>query len=58
LFNIAVDPFEQRNLAAEHPEKVSALRARLDAYARQAVPPKAAPRPADFVSPKVWGEFK
>lgn len=58
LFNLAEDPFEQRNLATQYPEKVSDLRARLDAYARQAVPPKAAPRPADFVSPKVWGDFK
>jgi arylsulfatase A-like enzyme len=58
LFNLAEDPYEQRNLAAQHPEKVNALRARLDAYARQAVPPKAAPKAADFVAPKVWGEFK
>jgi hypothetical protein len=35
---------------------VKELRARYDAYARQAVPPKSRPMPADFQSPKVWGE--
>lgn len=56
LFNLAEDPYERKNLAAEHPEKVKELRARLDAFAREAVPPKAAPMAADFKSPKIWGE--
>jgi arylsulfatase A-like enzyme len=56
LFNLAADPSESKNLAAERPEKVRELRARYDEYARQAVPPKSRPRSPDFRSPKVWGE--
>jgi arylsulfatase A-like enzyme len=56
LFDLKVDPFEKTNLADKHPEKVKELRAKLDAFAKQAVAPKAKPRPADFVVPKVWGE--
>jgi arylsulfatase A-like enzyme len=56
LFNLANDPFEKTNLAEREPERVRELRGRLDAYARQAAPPKAAPKANDFKSPKVWGE--
>ena len=56
LFDLKADPFEKTNLADKHPEKVTELRAKLDAFARQAVPPKSRPKPADFVVPKVWGE--
>jgi arylsulfatase A-like enzyme len=56
LFNLADDLSETKNLAAEHPDKVRDLRARLDRYAKEAVPPKSAPKAADFVTPKVWGE--
>ena len=56
LFNLKDDPFEKKDQAAEKPEKVKELRVRLDAYARQAVPPKGGPKPKSFVSPKVWGE--
>lgn len=56
LFNIANDPYEKTNLAAQQPDKVKELRARLDAYAKATVPPKSAPKTADFKSPKVWGE--
>jgi arylsulfatase A-like enzyme len=56
LFNLARDPYEKANLAAQEPDRVRELRARLEAYARQAAPPKAAPRPKGFQSPKVWGE--
>jgi len=56
LFNLQDDPFEKRDLAAGHPETLKELRERLDAYARQAVPPKSAPREKGFVVPKVWGE--
>jgi len=56
LFNLAADPSEKMNVAAQHPERVRELRGRLDAYARQAVPPKARPKAADFKSPKIWGE--
>jgi hypothetical protein len=43
-------------VADRHADRVKELRARLDEYAKQAVPPKARPRPKDFVVPKVWGE--
>jgi arylsulfatase A-like enzyme len=56
LFNLTADPSEKTNLAAQEPDRVRELRARLDAYARQAVPPKAAPKRKGFQSPKVWGE--
>jgi len=56
LFNLAEDPNEKTNLAAGQPEKVAELRARLDAYAAQALSPKSKPDPKNFVAPKVWGE--
>lgn len=57
LFNLSDDPSERTNLAAQQPDRVRELRARLDSYARQAVPPKSAPKGKKFQSPKVWGEF-
>jgi arylsulfatase A-like enzyme len=39
LFNLAQDPFEKNNVAASFPEKVQELSARLDIYAKEAVPP-------------------
>ena len=56
LFNLAEDPNEKRDLAAKHPEKVAELRARYDALAAQAVPPRAAPKAPGFRSPRVWGQ--
>jgi arylsulfatase A-like enzyme len=56
LFNLADDPYERKDLAAANPQKVAELRARYDALARQAVPPKSAPKPPTFRSPRVWGE--
>lgn len=56
LFNLADDPHEKTNVAAQHPDKVKELRTRLDAFAKEAVPPKSAPKAANFQSPKVWGE--
>lgn len=56
LFNLAQDLSEKNNLAAANPGKVKELRARYDALARQAVASRQAPKPADFKSPKVWGE--
>jgi arylsulfatase A-like enzyme len=56
LFNLAEDISEQKNLADKHPDKVKELRARLEAFAKQAVAPKSAPKAANFQSPKVWGE--
>ncbi len=56
LFDLKADPYEKTNLADRHPDKVKELRARYDAYAKEAVPPKNKPKPKGFVSPKVWGE--
>lgn len=56
LFDLKNDPYEKTNLADKQPDRVNELRGRLDTFARQAVPPKARPKPKDFVSPKVWGE--
>ncbi len=56
LFNLAEDLSEKTNLADRFPDRVKELRARLDGYARQAVPPKTKPKPKGFQSPKVWGE--
>jgi arylsulfatase A-like enzyme len=56
LFNIAADPFEKTDLARAKPDKVAELRGRYDSLAREALPPKSAPRPPGFQSPRVWGE--
>lgn len=56
LFNLATDPSEKTNLAAQQPEKVAELKARLEELAAQAVPPKSKPMPKGFVVPKVWGQ--
>jgi arylsulfatase A-like enzyme len=56
LFDVAQDPAEQVDVAAEHPETVKALRARYDAFARAAAPRKTSPTPEHFASPAVWGE--
>jgi arylsulfatase A-like enzyme len=57
LFHIAADPFEKNNLAGEEPARVKELRALYDRMAGEAVPPQSTPRPPDFKTPKVWGEF-
>ena len=57
LFNLADDPAESRNLAAQHPDRVRELTARYEAYARQAVPLVGGDAPAGFKVPAVWGEF-
>jgi arylsulfatase A-like enzyme len=56
LFDLTQDPYEKRNLAGQHPEKVRELRMRYDALANQAVTPQVAPVAPGFRSPKVWGE--
>jgi arylsulfatase A-like enzyme len=56
LFNLADDPYEKTNLAGKEPARVKDLQTRLAAYAKSALPPKAAPQPAGFQVPKVWGE--
>ncbi len=56
LFHLAEDRSEKTNLAERHPEKVQELKARYDALAAQATPPRNAPKARDFKTPKVWGE--
>ena len=56
LFNLAQDLSEKHNLAAENPEKVKELRARYDAFAKQAAKPGNQPKPPGYNAPKVWGE--
>jgi arylsulfatase A-like enzyme len=56
LFHLAVDPYETTNLAEKYPAKVTELKARLNEFAKEAVPPKARPKAPDFQSPSVWGE--
>jgi arylsulfatase A-like enzyme len=56
LFNLKDDPYERSNLADQQPEKVQELLARLNAFAEEAVPPKATPEPKSYDVPKVWGE--
>lgn len=56
LFNLAEDPYEQNNLAAQRPEVVEQLRARLEAYRAAAVPPKAEDQPVNYKAPRVWGQ--
>jgi arylsulfatase A-like enzyme len=55
LFDLAADPGERRNVAEAHPGKVQELRARYQALADQAVPPKLKPKDPNFKTPKVWG---
>jgi arylsulfatase A-like enzyme len=57
LFDVRNDPNETKNLAGAQPEKVAELRAILEKYQAEAVPPKDKPRPANFQAPAVWGLF-
>ncbi|WP_428306552.1 arylsulfatase [Lacipirellula sp.] len=57
LFNLNDDPYEQKNLAAEHPERVAELRKLLLEFSDEAVPPQAMPRPAAYNAPAIWGDF-
>ena len=41
LYNLASDPYEKKNLAAEHPEKVAAMQARLNSLGAEAAKPLA-----------------
>jgi arylsulfatase A-like enzyme len=41
LFNLAEDPYEKTNLAAEHPDRVSAMQNRLNELGKQAAKPLA-----------------
>jgi arylsulfatase A-like enzyme len=45
LFNLEDDPYEKTDLAEKHPERVKDLLERLNAYAREAVPPRSKEKP-------------
>jgi arylsulfatase A-like enzyme len=47
LFNLRLDPHEDRNLAATEPERVATLRALLNTWNAQLMAPKWAPPPSD-----------
>jgi arylsulfatase A-like enzyme len=58
LFNLADDPGEKANLARQQPDKATELQARYEAWAKQAVSPKSAPKAAAFKPPTIWGEHE
>jgi arylsulfatase A-like enzyme len=41
LYNLANDPYETRNVAAEHPDKVAAMQARLNELGKESAKPLA-----------------
>ena len=41
LYNLAEDPYEKNNVAAAHPEKVAAMKARIEALGKEAAKPLA-----------------
>lgn len=57
LFNLADDPGEQRNRAADHPEILHDLKARYERYAAEAVPLLDGTVIEGGKAPAVWGEF-
>jgi arylsulfatase A-like enzyme len=56
LYNLADDPGEQHNLAAEKPDILRELRERYDIIARTATPPLLDNKPTNFKIPRVWGQ--
>ncbi len=56
LYNLADDPSEKHDLAAEKPDILHDLRTRYDAIAHSAAPPLLDNRPAGFKVPRVWGQ--
>ena len=56
LFNLATDVGEKTNMANAEPKITEQLRARYAAFAKEAAPPKARPKPRGFKSPRVWGQ--
>jgi arylsulfatase A-like enzyme len=57
LFDLAADPTESRDLAAQRPDVVRELKGRYDAYAAQAVPLLDGTVIDGGKTPAVWGEF-
>ncbi len=55
LFDLAKDPGEQHDLSAKHPEKVAALKARIEALSREAVKPLILDEAVGAVKPALFG---
>jgi arylsulfatase A-like enzyme len=57
LYHVALDPLESTDLAPQLPDRVGELKARLDEYRRQALPPQPwQPQlPPGYEVPEVWG---
>jgi arylsulfatase A-like enzyme len=58
LFDLDNDLSESKNVLASNQELAESLFQRWKDYQKQAVPPKVKPKPAGFVSPKIWGESR
>ena len=57
LFNLASDPSEKTNVAAENPKVVEELAAKYAKLQKDVRPSPATPKPKNYQAPKVWGEF-
>jgi arylsulfatase A-like enzyme len=55
LFDLATDPGEQHDLSAKHPEKVAALKTRIEALSREAVKPLILDEAIGAVKPALFG---
>jgi arylsulfatase A-like enzyme len=58
LFHIGEDPGERNDRSRDEPERMRAMRERLEALRREAAPPVLSPNvaPEGFRAPEVWGE--
>jgi arylsulfatase A-like enzyme/peroxiredoxin len=56
LFDLAADPYEEKNLAAQNSDVANKMLARWREYQKEAVPIKIRPKPKAFVTPKIWGD--
>jgi arylsulfatase A-like enzyme len=56
LFDLAQDPSEAHDLAAQQPERVATLRAQLDALDAESVPARFTRKPREVQAPSVWGD--
>lgn len=57
LFNLANDVSEKNNVAEANPDRVKDLLTRFKRYQAEAAEPLTSPKPKNFKSPAVWGQF-
>jgi arylsulfatase A-like enzyme len=59
LFNLSADPGERQDLAARYPKIRDGLKARLEAYQNQSIPPfyTSVETPPGYRAPKYWARF-